>query len=263
MNGTTFHYLTYCGLGKTLQLLGGLSTDYYDYIGISTDYNTSDTTQALSLEAEYSRAAATATFDTINRHFILTASFTGFTANTSIYQTGVFDQDDIEADAVMCYHQYGVTPLQAVTSADALNVVTEIGFDTDSSEQISNAGLTEAAKILVNNDAPVAFTYVAYGTGTTAFAKTQTALVTEISRKVANKIEISSTDIYNDTLRYVCEFAATTAERVISEVGIFNHSVTGDMLMRKVISPAVTVPLGKIPVVIVEFKISDSGNTPS
>ena len=263
MNGTTFHYLTYWGYGKTLQILGGLSTDYYDYIGVSTDFNTSDTTQALALEAEYDRAAATITFDTTNRHGIWTAAFTGFAADTAIYQTGLFDQDDTNPDAVLCYHQYGTTPLQSVTSADTLSVVTEVGFDTSSSEQITNAGLLEAAKLLCNNDSPAAFTYVGYGTGTTAFAVTQTALITQVERKAASKIELVSTDVYNDTLRYTTVFAATTAEKVISEVGVFNAATSGDMLMRKVISPTVTVPSGKIPVIVVDLKISDSSNTPS
>ena len=263
MNGTTFHYLTYSGYGKTLQILGGLSTDYYDYIGVSTDYNTNDTTQALSLESEYDRAAATITFDTTNRHGIWTASFTGFTADTSIYQTGLFDQDETNADAVMCYHQYGTTALQAVTSADNLAVVTEVGFDTASSEQIPNAGLLEAAKLLCNYDSPASFTYVGYGTGTTAFSTSQTALVTQVERKVADKIELASTDVYNDTLRYTIAFTATTAEKVIGEVGLFNHATSGDMLMRKVISPTITVPSGKVPVVVIELKISDSSNTPS
>jgi len=163
----------------------------------------------------------------------------------------------------MCYHQFATTALQAVTSADTLAVVTEIGFDTDSSDQITNAGLTEAAKLLFDYDSPSEFTYVAYGTGTTAFAKTQTALVTQVERKVANNIELTSTDVYNDTLRYTVKFTATTAEKVISEVAVFNAATGGDMLMRKVMNPTITVPSGKIPVIVVDFKICDSSNTPS
>jgi hypothetical protein len=264
MNGLSVHYLTYVGYGKTLQILGGLSTDYYDYLGIGLDTNTA-TTQALGLEQELDRAAATITFDTTNRHGIWTSAFTGFAADYTIMETGAFDQDETNADAVMCYHQYSTVGagLQAVTTADTLNVVTEIGFDTDTSEQIPNAGLLEAAKLLCHYDSPVAFTYVAYGTGTTAFATSQTALVTQVERKVADKIELASTEVYNDTLRYTVAFTATTAEKVIGEVGIFNAATSGDMLMRKVISPTVTVPSGKIPVVVIDLKISDSANTPS
>ena len=344
MNGAVTHYLTWVGEGQTLALLGGLSTDYYAYIGIG-DALEDNTYDALEIQHEWGRERGTSTFDDTNRHGILAASFTGFTGTVGIYQAGILNKPteteiyttgtiesvsgtalvgvgtgwttgDISAgdrfildadldgaldsewgtvssitndtnivlsssyagttgtfsptktykivkvvsefDPILAYHYVNTTPFQNLTSADTYNVTLEMGFDTTTSDYITNAGLTEAAKILFNYDSPVAFTYVAYGTGTTAFAKTQTALVTEVECKAATKIELTSTAMYNDTLRYTTRFSATTAEKVISEVGVFNLSTAGDMLMRKVISPAITVPSGKIPVIVIDFQISDS-----
>ncbi len=257
MNGAVTHYLTYVGLGKTLALLGGLDTDTYNYIGIG-DALEDHTYDAFSMEHEWDRAVGAVTFDDANRHGILTASFTGFVGTVGVYQAGIFDQADTEPDAILGYHYVNTTPFQNLTSADTYTVALEMGFDTTTSDQITNAGLTEAAKLLFGYDSPAAFTFVAYGTGTTAFSTSQTALVTEVECKAATKIELTSTAMYNDTLRYTTRFTATTAEKVISEVGVFNLVSAGDMLMRKVISPAVTVPSGKIPVIVVDFQLSDS-----
>lgn len=110
---------------------------------------------------------------------------------------------------------------------------------------ITNAGLAEAAGLLGNTGTPVAFTYLANGSGSTAFIATQTALVTENtangSVRGAATVSRTTTTVTNDTLSLVKQWTATGAI-TIKEAGVFNASPTGgDMLARKVLDATVTL----------------------
>lgn len=92
-------------------------------------------------------------------------------------------------------------------------------------------GLEMIAK-LVNGVSTTPFTYIAVGSGTTAEATDQTALVTE---HVANGLaRASATCAYEATGKatWVHEFISTADSQTIAEIGILNAASAGDMLMR-------------------------------
>jgi hypothetical protein len=76
-----------------------------------------------------------------------------------------------------------------------------------------------------------AMTHMAVGTGTTAAAASQTALVTENDRNT-----LTSTTVTANAIAYVCTWAAGDATAALTEAGIFNASSGGDMLCRTVFS---------------------------
>ena len=76
-----------------------------------------------------------------------------------------------------------------------------------------------------------AMTHMAVGTGTTAAAASQTALVTEADRNA-----LTSTTVTANAIAYVCTWAAGDATAALTEAGIFNASSGGDMLCRTVFS---------------------------
>ena len=109
---------------------------------------------------------------------------------------------------------------------------------------ITASGKAEVAGLMGNTGSPTAFTYLANGSGSTAFVKTQTALVTEntangSARHVATVSRTTTTDT-NDTLSLVYQWTATGAV-TIKEAGVFNASSAGDMLARKVLAATVTL----------------------
>ncbi|OQB10545.1 MAG: hypothetical protein BWY21_00304 [Parcubacteria group bacterium ADurb.Bin216] len=96
---------------------------------------------------------------------------------------------------------------------------------------IVNAGLTEVAKLIVGADSPVAFTYIALGSGTTAEANDQTALVTEITTNGGERA--SATASYEaDYKGKLVKTFSFTGPLSVNEVGVFNDASAGDMLLR-------------------------------
>ena len=79
---------------------------------------------------------------------------------------------------------------------------------------------------------PAAMTHMGVGTGTTAAAVTQTALVTEIGTRSAVTPSNTTVTVTDDTAQYVATFAAGNATGAIAEAGIFNASSAGTMLCR-------------------------------
>jgi len=73
--------------------------------------------------------------------------------------------------------------------------------------------------------------HMAVGTGTTAAAAGQTALVTETDRNA-----LTSTTVTNNAVAYVATWAAGDATAALTEAGIFDASSSGDMLARTVFS---------------------------
>ena len=76
-----------------------------------------------------------------------------------------------------------------------------------------------------------AMNYMAVGTGTTAAAAGDTALVTELDRNV-----VTSATAAGASIVYVGTWAAGDGTGAITEAGIFNASSAGDMLARTVFS---------------------------
>lgn len=104
---------------------------------------------------------------------------------------------------------------------------------------ITNTGKAEIANLAGNVSTPASFTYLAIGTGTTAAAATQTALVTEITdtglERAAATVSRVTTTATNDTLQLVKQWTATGA-KAVTECGAFNAASTGIMLGRQVFS---------------------------
>lgn len=109
---------------------------------------------------------------------------------------------------------------------------------------ITAAGKAEVCGLAGNTGSPTAFTYLANGSGATAFVKTQTALVTENtangSARASATVSRTTTTDTNDTLSLVKQWTASGAV-TIKEAGVFNASSAGDMLARKVLDSTVTL----------------------
>lgn len=108
---------------------------------------------------------------------------------------------------------------------------------------ITAKGFKEICKLstgITDGDgAPTAFTYVAVGTGTTAFSSSQTALVAEVVdsglARAAATVTNETTTLTGDTMRWVKTWTAS-GSKTIGEVGVFNASSSGEMLERYVLA---------------------------
>jgi len=107
---------------------------------------------------------------------------------------------------------------------------------------ITNAGLAAIVRLVGSGLTETKFGYIAIGTGTTAEAATDTALVTEIKRKTATTSQVT-TSISGDTCLFSATFSSAdglTGSNNVAETGVFNASTGGIMLCRKTFS---AVPL--------------------
>lgn len=83
----------------------------------------------------------------------------------------------------------------------------------------------------MKNTSDSAMSHMAIGSGTTAAAAGQTALVTELGR-----VSLTSTTVSSNVVTYVATFAAGTGTGAVTEAGILNASSNGTMLCRTVFS---------------------------
>lgn len=101
---------------------------------------------------------------------------------------------------------------------------------------LTNAGLTALAKLANGTDSVAAFTKIGIGSGSTAEANDQTALVTESDyADTVTGARESATCAYEAD--YKTKWTATVefdGTEVVREVGIFNAATSGTMLMRHV-----------------------------
>ena len=81
------------------------------------------------------------------------------------------------------------------------------------------------------NNANTVMTHMAVGTGSTAAAAGNTALVTETDRNA-----LTSTTVTNNAVAYVATWAAGDATAALTEAGLFDAASSGDMLARTVFS---------------------------
>jgi hypothetical protein len=100
---------------------------------------------------------------------------------------------------------------------------------------ITDAGFSFIAHSVGNraaSGATNAMSHIAVGTGTTAFAAAQTALVTELNRQAASFSHTVGTKVFSFSANY----AAGVATGAITEAGVFNAASAGTMLDRVVFS---------------------------
>ena len=81
------------------------------------------------------------------------------------------------------------------------------------------------------NNANTVMTHMAVGTGSTAAAAGNTALVTETDRNA-----LTSTTVTDNAVAYVATWAAGDATAALTEAGLFDAASSGDMLARTVFS---------------------------
>ena len=102
--------------------------------------------------------------------------------------------------------------------------------------KVTKYGFIETAKLLTAIDSPVAFAYMAIGTGSTAEGTDCTSLIAEIedsklSRVSAATVNTASSQVAGDTCLFTHVWSATDSSNV-KECGVFNSSAAnkGDML---------------------------------
>jgi hypothetical protein len=96
---------------------------------------------------------------------------------------------------------------------------------------VVNTGLAYIISRMKDATATAA-SHIAIGTGTTAAAATQTALITESARVALASSTIVTTTVTGDALQYVATFPAGTGTAAITEAGIFNAASVGTMIAR-------------------------------
>ncbi len=102
---------------------------------------------------------------------------------------------------------------------------------------ITTAGRGLASGLLGAVGTPVGVKWLAYGTGTTAFAIAQTALVAQSQREAATVTQVTTT-VANDTVQLTKTFTISGTE-TITEIGAFNDGTTGTMFARATSTDAV------------------------
>ena len=129
--------------------------------------------------------------------------------------------------------------LKGIVNYRAIDKDGNLKFDTTEENLIVNTGLAEVTNLLGNVSTPVAFTFLANGSSTTAASATQTALVAENSAtgsaRAAATVTRQTTTVANDTLQLVKAWSIT-GNITVNEVGVFNNATTGTMLCRQVTS---------------------------
>lgn len=103
----------------------------------------------------------------------------------------------------------------------------------DSKNLVVNPGLAFIASRMIGTTANV-MSHMAIGTGTTAAADPQTALVTESARVALTSSTIVTTTVPNDSVQYVATFGPGVGTAAITEAGLFNAASAGTMLARTV-----------------------------
>lgn len=103
----------------------------------------------------------------------------------------------------------------------------------DSKNLVVDPGLAFIASRMVGTTSAV-MSHMAIGTGTTAAADAQTALVTESARVALTSSTVVTTTVANDSVQYVATFGPGVGTAAITEAGIFNAASAGTMLARTV-----------------------------
>lgn len=99
---------------------------------------------------------------------------------------------------------------------------------------VVNTGLYHIADQM-SDQGNAAMTHMAVGTGTTAAAASDTALVTELDRNALDSTTQGSGASANQ-VTYVCTWAAGDGTGALTEAAIFNGAAAGTMLCRSVFS---------------------------
>jgi hypothetical protein len=98
---------------------------------------------------------------------------------------------------------------------------------------VVNSGFAYVASRMKDATA-TAMSHMAIGSGTTAVAGSQTALVAELGRVTLTSTTLVTTTVSNDSIRYIATFPAGTGTGACTELGMLNNGTGGTMLARVV-----------------------------
>ena len=99
---------------------------------------------------------------------------------------------------------------------------------------VTSSGCALVTSLLVSSNVK----WVHWGTGTTPFAPSQSALIAPLPEaRVAGTQTRQTTVTSNDTYQVVATLTKTTEEAAVTEAGIFNASTGGYMYCRAAFSP--------------------------
>ncbi len=96
---------------------------------------------------------------------------------------------------------------------------------------ITTVGKALCAGLLGAVSTPIAVKWLAYGTGTNAFAVGNTTLQTESQRAAATVTQVTTT-VADDTVQLTKTFLIVAANETITEIGAFNDGTTGTLFAR-------------------------------
>ena len=170
----------------------------------------------------------------INRNMISSLAFAAITLGIGsllIAGTGILANPQAREEImavrgfvdVMVYDEFG--NLKEERHYD--NGITNVGFEVIADRIAGHSGFT-------GNEA----NYIALGTGSTAFAVTQTALVTELSGGSYARQQDTDATYTSGTKSFAISatFNAGVATGALQESGLFDASTTGNMLARQTFS---------------------------
>lgn len=133
-------------------------------------------------------------------------------------------------------------------------------FSLEQHNLFVNAGIANLTALMGGVGTPSVFGYLEVGTGTTAAAAAQTALVTAITdsgleRAASTNTQVTTT-VANDTLRMTKTWAVT-GTKAITEIGAFDAASAGNMAGRSVFS-AINVVNGYTFIGTYDFQITSA-----
>lgn len=239
------------GRAHVAQLIGSVrSPSSTLYCAYGTD-DTAPVDTDERLGAEVARGAATVTA-AAGGSFEATYAFT-IPYDLTIGEIGLYNNF-----GELIYREGGMST--AKEADDDYTVTCEIDVDSYVANRFTTGGITEVRDLIINNSTPVAFTHIAFGTGTTAESAAHTTLATETERVVAT-IDFLSVLAPFDTIRFAGLFTAVATATVVSEIGVFNAATGGDMLTRELLDNTVTIPAGHRPVAVIDIILGGAEDT--
>ena len=129
-------------------------------------------------------------------------------------------------------------------------------FGNIKQEEEQNLVVTTGLSYLISRakDATAtAMSHIAVGTGTTAAATTQTALVGEVARVALTSTTQVTTTVTGDAIQYVATFPAGSGTAALTEAGIFNAASIGTMMARTVFA---VINKGALDTLTITWKIT-------
>lgn len=123
------------------------------------------------------------------------------------------------------------------TGALAIQLFDEHGNlkeSVDTKNLVVNTGMAFMAQRLIG--VPTLMSHMSIGTGATAAAAGQTALIAEAGRVALTSSTNVTVTVTNDGAQFVATFPAGTGTGAIVEAGLFNAGAAGTMLCRTVFS---------------------------